>query len=152
MPLNRLQESADRINDFFIEALKAYIFKGDMAAAHAALTAATITASRQRASIVQFARAYTNDLQLVILKMNQADLRALADHLVTGVVQPGQELLSGTVGSRTQKLVTAIEEKNWGLLDAIRRRRELKAKDPEYARALASQDVTVFRRRYPDLP
>lgn len=52
--LKRMCDHADRINDYFVAATTAYVFKGDEAAGFAAYAAGVVAAKKQRQSMIWF--------------------------------------------------------------------------------------------------
>lgn len=116
---------AERISEYFLNAVRVYIFTGDKAAMTAALAAAKVAAYKQRMSMVKC-------------------LDAIGQVL-------GSDGINGIIAERLNSLKVEIVAKDWGIADAIEENQKLEQLDPEYQHALAKADPKVFTRRYPEL-
>jgi hypothetical protein len=127
--LKRMREHADRINDYFIAATKAYIFKGDEAAGFAAFTAGATAARVQRSGM------------MVLLRRLAADLNSVEAHST----EPRQ------MAEKLRILAAQIASKDWTVADCVTAKRHLRTTARSYYEALGKADPTVFFDRYPDL-
>ena len=94
----RMRGQASRINDYFADAVRTWIYEDDEAARKAALAAAITAASIQRASMVQYIEALSDDF------------------LKAGAGVRSMQLLG---------LAEDIGQKDWGIRDSIRARKAL---------------------------
>ena len=120
----RLRRHASRINDYFANSVRAWIFEGDEAARDAALAAAISATSKQRASMLQYLDKLTGDF-------------LDAEEAAKGLLLVG--------------LAKDIVEKNWGVRDSILAKTALADRNKDYADALDRADPTIFAKRYPKL-
>ena len=118
-----LKRHAAAINDYFCDAVTVYALAGDESARVAALAAAKVAASLQRASMVEY-------------------LRGMAS-FAEG--QPGGDVIR----KKLLELADEITSKDWGQGDIIAQKRLLAIAEPAYLRALESADPSIFRKKWP---
>lgn len=127
LPGRKPSEYAGQINSYFVNAVEAWIFADDDAARLSALTAAKVTGSIQRQSLVEYLTGMAGDWAFAA---------------------PGHR---NAVAMRLRTLALEISERNWDIPDAISAKRALFSVDEEYGRALDEADPEVFHRRHPQL-
>jgi hypothetical protein len=125
-PSEILLKLADRINDYFANAVTVFRDLRDSAARAAALTAAKVADTEQRASMVRYLRAIASDWKEA-----------------TGVQDEGHDNL--------QALVDEIQSRDWCIEDIQAQKALLGEVDMEYLQALDGSDATIFIHRYPHL-
>lgn len=117
---------ANRINDYFYDAVWLYAKTDDPAAKLAAQSAAAVAQDEQRESLIGY-------------------LRALADDWAQR--SPNIPM----VNQRLERLADDISSGDWNLEDTVDFKRKLAEVDPEYFYALAGSDPTVFRDRFEEI-
>lgn len=127
--LRRAHLHANRINDYFCNAVMVYAWLGDQDAKLAALAAAKVAAGKQRASMLEY-------------------LNGMAADLVQYMPLSGT---SEQLGARLRELEREIKAKDWDLADIREEKGRLLNRNPEYLTALDKADPDVFIRRHPDL-
>ncbi len=120
----RMRGHASRINDYFANAVGAWLYEDDEVAREAALAAAKTAASIQRETMVRYLKTLSDDL----LKIGE-----------------------GVRGLQLLGLAEEIVQKDWGVRDSIDARRALADQNKDYADALDRADPNVFVKKYPDL-
>jgi hypothetical protein len=125
--LKELLSHADRINDYFRNAVRVWIFAHEESARKASLSAAKVAADLQRQSMVNYLLGMSTDLS-----------KEMGDEAA-----PICRLL--------KELVSDICEKDWTVADATFDRVELAKMDKEFADALDRADPRIFEKRYPHL-
>ena len=121
----RMRGQSARINDYFANAVRAWLFEGDEVARFAALNAAMTAATKQRALMTDY-------LSALIVDAMADDPKSHVPWLV-------------------KVLIKEIDLKDWSLKENMVKRNELAKLDDEYAKALDRADDQVFVRRYPAL-
>lgn len=121
----KMREQSARINDYFANAVRAWILEGDEVARFAALNAAMTAAAKQRSSMTLYLSALIVD--------------AMADDPDSRVPWVLKDLMD------------EIELQDWSLAENMAKRNKLAKLDDEYATALDQADDQVFVRRYPAL-
>jgi hypothetical protein len=133
-PLSSLKkemlDEAQRINDYFVNAVRVYIFLGEEKAHIAALTAGKVAGNIQRKSMCNYLEAMAGDV------MKSAPLEESARKRIA-------MMLLG--------LKDEIEEKEWDISDIKKGKSILRKMDPDYAKALDQADPSIFPRRHPKL-
>lgn len=125
--LKRMADHADRVNDYFANAVRVWAFAGDEAAHEAALTAAKVAGKLQRRSMVDYLLGLSDDIS--------RELGAEAESTCNQLKVLGREIC----------------EKDWGLAHVFRAKLALAKVDRGYAKALDRADPNVFARRWPEL-
>lgn len=120
-----LKRGASNINDYFCNAVIVYTVTGDEPTRLAALTAAKVAASQQRASMLLY-------------------LRGMASEMAT---HPGGDIMR----SRLLELTEEIAVKDWNMRDIRVQKAILGEVDAEYLEALNRYDPKVFQKRWPAL-
>lgn len=123
--LSNLFGGAGKINDYFTDAVLAYVHTGEPVVRLAALTAAKVAAGAQRASMVNYLRSTSADV--------------------------GKLTGSDDIAYQLNQLADEISSRDWTVGDSIHAKRALWKLDAEYGRALDNFDGGVFRRRFSDL-
>jgi len=123
-------EHAQRINDYFANAVRVWLYADDQAAHNAALAAAKVAAKEQRESMVKYLNGLSEDYADVD-DVPSVNAEHVCNHLVP--------------------LAAEISKKDWGLVDIYRAKMDLWKQDTEYAEALDRADPGVFSRRWPSL-
>jgi hypothetical protein len=125
-PSEILLKLSDRINDYFANAVTVFRDLRDPAARTAALTAAKVADTKQRASMVRYLRAIADDWKKATSIQDETydNLQALADE---------------------------IQSRDWCIEDIQVQKALLRQVDMEYLQALDGSDPTIFIHRYPDL-
>lgn len=121
----KMRGQSSRINDYFANAVRAWILEGDEVARFAALNAAMTAAEKQRSSMTLYLSALIVD--------------AMAD-------DPDSH-----VPWLLKDLMDEIDLQDWSLKKNVAKRNELAEFNDEYAKALDRADDRVFVRRYPAL-
>ena len=119
-----MSRRSSRITDYFTNAVRAWIFEGDEVGRDAALAAAITATTKQRASMLQYLDALTDDLL---------------------------EAEDGTKGLLLVGLAKDITEKDWSGRDSARARTALADRNKDYADALDRADPTIFAKKFPKL-
>ena len=127
--LSRLSDEAELINDYFANAVRVYVLKGESGARVAALAAAKVAASVQRQSMVEYLNGMETDI-----------VRILSD-----------EEAAEKVRKRLLTLKKDIEAKDWTIEDIIEEKQRLSAVNPDYRIALDQADPTIFLKYHPEL-
>jgi hypothetical protein len=125
-PSEILLKLADRINDYFANAVTVFLELGDSAARTAALAAAKVADTKQRASMVRFLRGIAGDWK---------ETRGVQDE----------------AHDNFQALADEIESRDWRIEDIQVQKALLGEVDMEYLHALDGFDPTIFIHRYPHL-
>jgi len=125
----RLFTHGQRINDYFVNAVRVYAFLGEEPERCAALAAAKVAARKQRGTMIEYLSYMASDLK----RMLQDD--------------PGCDMVVG----RLLSLKEDIEEKDWSTIDAVREKNKLEQIEPDYLAALNNADPSVFPSKHPDL-
>lgn len=123
--LSGLLGDAERINDYFADAILVYIQNHDAKVRMAALAAAKVAAGAQRTSMVNYLR---------VIAANTREENGDEDACY-----------------RLNQLADEIALRDWTVRDARYEKQALAKLDAEYVRALDSFDSAVFRRRFPEL-
>jgi len=118
---------ADRINDYFVNAVRVYAGTGEEASRVAILAAAKVAASLQRAWMISYLRGVAIDLEAMAEQKEKA---------------ASKKLLS---------LANELEQKEWTIDDIIQEKQRLKQFNKDYENALNEADPSVFSRYYPNL-
>ena len=118
-----MKRGAANINDYFCDAVIVYAVAGEESARVAALAAAKVAASLQRASMVEYLRGMASDAE----------------------GQPGGDIIC----KKLLELADEITSKDWGWADIIAQKRLLGAAEPAYLCALENADLLVFRKKWP---
>ena len=131
--LSRMLDHAERINDYFANAVRAYAFKEDESARCAAFAAAKVASKKQRDSMALYLSSMKSDFNY----SDQTD-----------------KYHSETIAIISRRLVDLkrdIETKDWDLDDIREEKERLSKIDPEYLDSLNRADPTIFIRKYPEL-
>jgi len=123
--IGNVMHGGDRVNDYFLDAVRVYACTLDPAARQAALTAGIVADRLQRWAMVELVRGTA---------------ARFAD--IDGV---------GEIPARLTLLADEIAAKDWSVSDIGRAKRHLWNTQREYAEALDAFDSGVFRRRFPEL-
>jgi len=123
--LRGLLGGAQKINDYFADAIWVYRYTADPVVRLAALAAAKVAAGAQRTSMVNY------------LRVTAGDARRLAG--------------GDDVAYRLNQLADDISLRDWTVSDSMYDKEALWKLDAEYGRALDKFDAGVFRRRFPQL-
>lgn len=126
---NLLFRHSQRINDFFTDAVKVYILKGEEDARRAALASAKVAGEKQR-------------------KLMIGNLSNMASKIMQSFPdKPARRSLSDLVMS----LKKDIELENWDLREVSEEKGEISGPIGDYLSCLDQADPSVFRRKYPKL-
>ena len=106
-----MRGQSSRINNYFANAVRAWLFEGDEVARFAALNAAMTAATKQRAS--------------------------MAEYLSASIVDAVADDPNSHVPWLVKVLMKEIDLQDWSLKENISKRNELAKLDDEYATALA---------------
>ncbi|WP_321475805.1 zinc ribbon domain-containing protein [uncultured Paludibaculum sp.] len=129
-------EQAERLNDYFVAAVRCYVLKGDEVAGYAAFASGVVAASSQRTGMI----AYLQRLSTALESKS------------SGVPPDSSEFRAqAVVKSRLDSLTSQIAAKNWGISDCVAAKKELLRLDREYYEGQGRADAAVFYRRYPDV-
>ncbi|MFQ5994164.1 MAG: hypothetical protein ACE5K1_03645 [Acidiferrobacterales bacterium] len=120
---------AEGFIDYFVNAVRVYVIKGEEDAKLAALTAAKVSASVQRESMMTYLDKMTADIHVL----------------------SSDELLTQLMKRRLQGLKATIATKNWTLRDIKEAKAGLRQANSDYATALDWADPKVFANRHPEL-
>lgn len=126
-----MKRGASNINDYFCDAVTAYTLAGEDAARIAALTAAKVAASQQRASMLLYLRGMASDWE------------RLTDEDIKDIIP--------LVRRRLAELADEIEAKDWNMGDIWTQKEILGRTNAEYLAALDKCDPGVFRKKWPSL-
>ena len=129
---------ADRINDYFYNAIIIYAFLNEEDAMFAAFTAAKVAARKQRASMAAMLERMASDIPSMYQKY--ADENATFDELLDTM----------DISYRLLVLKKEIEAKDWNLNDIRVAKAALMLINEEYAHALDICDPKVFLRKHPN--
>ena len=127
--LKQMKDHAERINDYFCNAVTVFLFKGEEEARVAALAAAKLAAKKQRDSMIAYLAGMASDI------VDSSPNKPLA-------VAAAKDLL---------ELKKDIEAKDWNIKDVIAEEQKLKKLNPEYLHALDKANPDVFVKKYPEL-
>ncbi|MBA3071352.1 MAG: hypothetical protein FP829_04195 [Nitrospirae bacterium] len=127
--LLRMKSQAKRINGYFRNAVRVYVFTGDQDARIAAVAAAKVAAAVQRKSMV----AYLHDMSSDLKKKSESEpeFKILADKFIEAASQ----------------LEKDISLKDWTISDIREQKEKLGQLNPEYLNALNKADPSVFARK-----
>lgn len=112
---------AERINDYFADAVLVYVQNHDPIVRMAALAAAKVAAGVTRTSMVNYLR----------------------------VMAAREDIGDDDACYRLNQLADEISLRDWTVQDARYEKNALSKLEPEYRLALDKFDSTVFRRRFP---
>jgi len=127
--LNWLFGRSKRIKDFFADAVRVYVLKGEEDARCVALAAAKLATKKQRKSMIQsLAEMRSKVMQNYPNKLAR---KSLADRLVL--------------------LKEDIEAKDWDVSNVMEEKEKLSKMNEEYLSCLNRIDASVFKRKYPNL-
>lgn len=132
-PLEKMLNHAKRINDYFANAVKVYVFLDKKDARIAALAAGKVAASVQRSSMIDYLEGLASDLGTQLPELLKK--------------MPETEM----VINRIKDLKEHIEEKDWTIKDIIDEKQRLQKVNPEYLNALEKADSDIFVHKYSDL-
>jgi hypothetical protein len=121
-----MMKLADRINDYFANAVSVFAQVGELAARAAALTAAIVADTETRASMVRYLHSAARDWQAVFGDAKQACERLL-------------------------DLAREIESRGFQLEDLRAQKIVLGSIDVQYLHALDGFDPTIFVHRHPEV-
>jgi len=133
-----MKKQADRINDYFYNAVIVYTFTNEKDAMYAAFTAATVAAAKQRASMAS------------LLERMATDIPAMYKTNVKGDSANDESIRTAEMSHRLIALKNKIEAKDWNLNDIRMAKAALSMINEEYAYALDICDPRVFSRKHPD--
>jgi hypothetical protein len=129
-----MRERADRLNDYFLAALKAYAFKDDEEAGFAAFAVAATANGMQRSGMVALTQRIAADLEcgfLVSTLSEAANVRLIV--------------------AKLRILAQMIASRDWNLADAFSARRHLWKVSRVYFDALGRVDPSVFHQCHPEI-
>ena len=115
------------LNEYFTNAVKVYLLKGEEESRIAAIAAAIMAPKEQR--------------EIMLLDIYYSDMSSAA------VDTPDLEQMV----TRLHLIISSISEKEWEQKDISEQKKILSGIDPEYEKALTNGEAEVFVRRYPDL-
>ena len=126
---NLLFRYSKRINDYFADAVRVYVLKGEEDARCAALVSAKVAGEKQRKLMIEnLSNMASNVMQNFPNKLTR---KSLSDRLLS--------------------LKQDIESKNWDLKDVRGEKGEISKPISEYLSCLDQPDPSIFRRKYPEL-
>jgi hypothetical protein len=115
------------LTEYFTNAVKVYLLKGEEESRIAAITAALRAPKEQR--------------EIMLVDIYYSDMSS------TSLDTPDLEQMV----TRLHLLISSISEKDWQPEDVIEQKKILSGIDPEYEKALTNGEAEVFARRYPEL-
>jgi hypothetical protein len=118
-----------RINNYFTDAVRVYVLKGEEEARWAALLSARVAGQKQR-------------------KMMLNDLSKMASNVRERFPN---KLTRKSLSDRLLSLRQDIELENWNLKNVKREKGNLSTPMGEYLSCIDQADPSIFRRRYPEL-
>lgn len=126
-------EQAELINDYFVNAVRVFMWGGQYDARSAALAAAKVAAPA------------TREAMLKMLSGMQAEMASqeFDDEELNSAIS--------LVRARITELIVEIGVKDWSIKDIFEEKAKLTELNPEYARALDNPDPAIFERLHPDL-
>ena len=125
----RMKRHANRINDYFVDAVTVWVFLNKEDAKAAALTAAKVAAGMQRNSMVTYLYGMATDIDKI--KTPDVDEKIFIDKLTN--------------------LAKEIGVRDWTIKDSIEEKQRLFECNPKYLEALEKADPSIFSKEYPDL-
>ncbi len=127
--IKRMKRHADRVNDYFVNAVLAYAFFGDEDAKVAAVAAGKVADTVQRNSMVVALRRGVPEMTSDVSKHPELE----------------------TVIRKVSEIEAEISAKDWTIQDIVHEKQRLHESNPEYLKALNKADPNVFVRKYGDL-
>lgn len=127
--LTRTLRHSRRINGYFVNAVKAYVWLDEEDAKVAALAASKVVAGKQRDSMLNYLKALTSDFKMLL---------------------PANPEFEPFI-NRLSELQAEIGTKDWTVKDVIDEKQRLGDCNPAYLKALEKADADVFVRKYPGL-
>lgn len=131
-----LWDHADRLNDYFVAALRAFLLANDQVAGYAAFSTGVIADDVQRKDIIHYLQKMSSRFHNQLWKTSP---------------DSGEFYTLALVAKKIDSLALQIAEKDWRLSDCVVVKRELLRLDREYYEAQGRADATVFHRRHPGL-
>jgi len=128
-----MKSQSKRINDYFCNAVKVYAFTGSQDARIAAVTAAKVTAGKQRNSMLAYLRGMASDLKQ--MSESEPEFKPIVDQFVEAAIELEKE----------------ISLNDWTINDIREQKEELGKANPDYLNALNKGDPTVFAKKLPHL-
>jgi len=126
---NLLFRYSKRINDYFADAVRVYVLKGEEDARCAALVSAKVAGEKQRKLMIK-------------------DLSNMASNVMQNFPN---KLTRKSLSDRLLSLKQDIELKNWDLKDVKREKENISTPMTEYLSCMDQPDPSIFRRKYPEL-
>ena len=122
-----------RINAYFCTAVRVYALTDEEDARVAILTAAKVSAKRQRGSMVKYLQSMASDIK----NMSEIDskVKPHTDKFVESSIE----------------LAEAISSREWTISDINKQKEELGNINSEYLVALDKADPTIFAKKHPQL-
>ena len=127
--LIKMLRHSQRINGYFTNAVRVYLWMEEEDAKIAALAASKVAAGKQRGSMLNHLDTLTSDSTKLL-------------HAVPEL----QRLIS-----KLSELQVEITAKDWTIKDIVQEKQRLMDYNPSYLSALEKADANVFVRKYPDL-
>ena len=131
--LYRKKTREKRINAYFCAAVRVYALTDEEDVRIAILTAAMVSAKKQRASMVKY------------LQSMAADIKNMSD--IDSHVKPHTDKFVES----SIELAEAISSMEWTTSDIIKQKEELGNINPEYLVALDKADPSIFSKKHPRL-
>jgi len=131
-----------RLNEYFCNAVRVFIWKGEEDARLAALSAAMTADNVQRTSQLNYLDGIQSDLLAFTQAFNKFDDKNTEVDFTADMLR---------VHSRLALLQQQIASKNFSIDTLKNSRIELDTANKEYSIALKKGDPTVFVKKYPDL-
>lgn len=125
----RMKRHAQRINDYFCNAVRVYYLLGDEETKIAALAAAKVAAGRQRGVLLYYLEGLISDFSKSLPEMPEMH----------------------EVINRLSKLKEEIAAKDWTMKDIIQEKQKLQKLNPSYLKALEKGDSNIFVRNFSNL-
>jgi hypothetical protein len=131
--LYRKKTRAKRINAYFCTAVRVYALTDEEDARVAILTAAKVSAKKQRGSMVKYLQSMASDIR----NMSKIDskVKPHTDKFVESSIE----------------LAEAISSREWTISDINKQKEELGNINSEYLVALDKADPTIFAKKHPQL-
>ena len=127
--LAKLVRSGGRINEYFSNAVRVYLWLQEEDARHAAITAARTASSSQRELMARYLDELDGDLSPFTEKVPELN----------------------EISKCITQMVHEISAKDWTIMDIKEAKEVLEQYNKEYLEALNRSDPTVFSKRYPSL-
>ena len=122
-----------RINAYFCTAVRVYALTDEEDARVAILTAAKVSAKKQRGSMVKYLQSMASDIKN--MSDNDSKLKPHTDKFVESSIELAEE----------------ISSKEWTISDITKQKEELGSINSEYLVALDKADSTIFAKKHPQL-